>query len=416
MSEPQDEHRAELLVSPDLALSRLPSGPDLFDDAPLPYVVTDLKGVIVRANRAAGVLLGRPPVELPGGPIAAFAGPPPGALRRLVAAAGGSVHPRSAALALRPPRRSLRQVRVTVQRHLAPAGGDVLLWQVHPSATAQPLPPVVDTTDAASPPSLRSLAEQIRTAAGTASLPPEREALIEAVLELSSMLVRETDVVDALTGVASAALRGVTEAEGSSVTLLEPPSLGATDDRVERADRAQYDEEQGPCVTAMAERRTIVSGDVAADGRWPVAGPRVTAESGFRSLLAIPLLDRDRALGVLNLYAAPPRRFGAGSIAAAEVFAVPAAVRLANVQAYRASLHVADELRRGLVSRAVIDQAKGILMAQHGLEADQAFAVLTRFSQQENRKLRDVATDLVERSVRTGRRRYAARSERCSEG
>jgi AmiR/NasT family two-component response regulator len=75
-----------------------------------------------------------------------------------------------------------------------------------------------------------------------------------------------------------------------------------------------------------------------------------------------------------------------------------------DLRAYRTSLHVAEELRRGLVTRAVIDQAKGILMVQHGITADQAFAVLTRFSQQENRKLRNVAADLVDSAVRGGGR------------
>jgi hypothetical protein len=415
MSEPRKEPPAGQQARSVVATSPAGVAPDLFEDAPLPYVVTDLNGVIVRANRAAGVLLGRSTLELPGDPLAAFAGPPPGALRRLAVAAGRSAHPRSAAVALRPPRRAPRHVRVTVQRHLASPGGGLLLWQAHPSVTAEPLPPVVGGEAAASP-TLRVLLEQVRTAGDTEPFPPGREALIEAVLELSSMLLGAVGVAEALSRVAAAVARGVTAADGSSVALLEPPSLGATDDRVERADRAQYDEEQGPGMTAIAEGRTIVSGDVAADVRWPVAGPRVAAESGFRSSLAVPLLDRSRALGVLSLYAVPPGRFDRRSVAAAEVLAGSAAVLLANVRMYDASLRVADDLRRGLVSRAVIDQAKGILMAEYGLGADQAFAVLTRFSQQENRKLRDVAAELVECSVRTGRRRRPTAPEQNPPG
>jgi hypothetical protein len=147
------------------------------------------------------------------------------------------------------------------------------------------------------------------------------------------MLIAETDLYGALARVAVATLRGIPEADGASVVLLDPPALGASGDRVERADRAQYDEREGPAPTAVAACRTV--------------------------------------------------------------------------EAYRASVRLGDELRRGLVSRAVIDQAKGILVAQHGLDADQAFAVLTRFSQQENCKLRDVAVELVESSVREARTRHA---------
>jgi GAF domain-containing protein len=128
-------------------------------------------------------------------------------------------------------------------------------------------------------------------------------------------------------------------------------------------------------------------------------------ESGFRAVLAVPLVGGGTVLGALTLYAATPGRFGAGAVADAELLAAPVAARVMDVRAYRASLHVAEELRHGLVSRAVIDQAKGILMVQHGLTADQAFAVLTRFSQQENRKLREVAADLVDSSVRESRGR-----------
>lgn len=221
------------------------------------------------------------------------------------------------------------------------------------------------------------------------------------------MLIAETDLYGALARVAVATLRGIPEADGASVVLLDPPALGASGARVERADRAQYDEREGPAPTAVAACRTVVADDVADDGRWPRAGPRIAVEAGYRAVLAVPLADDHEARGVLTLYAGRPGRFGPETVARAEQFAGPAEIRLANVEAYRASVRLGGELRRGLVSRAVIDQAKGILVAQHGLDADQAFAVLTRFSQQENCKLRDVAVELVESSVREARTRHA---------
>ncbi|HEV7757046.1 MAG TPA: ANTAR domain-containing protein [Mycobacteriales bacterium] len=389
-----------VLATADFRDPRVPSVRVLFDDAPLPYVVTDIHGVILVANRAAGLLLARPPAELPGVPIAGYSGPPPGALRRVVTAAASSAVPRSAYLSLRSPRRSPRQVRATVQRLATGPSGPVLLWQFHPSTTAEPVP-------------LPRPAGPERAAAPSRSddPPPERDALIGAVLELASTLIAELDLPEALARVAGVAVRGVPGAEGASVTLLEPPSSGASDERVERADRAQFDEHDGPGMTAVSEGRTVVVDDVATDPRWVVGGPRVAVESGYRAVLAVPLTDGREVLGALTLYAATPGRFGPGSVAGAELLAVPAEAGVTNVRAYRASLHVADELRHGLVSRAVIDQAKGILMVQHGLTADQAFAVLTRFSQQENRKLRTVAADLVESSVRESRARLGAPSD-----
>jgi GAF domain-containing protein len=385
--------------------SRIPSDRALFEYSPLPYLVTDTRGVILEANNAAGALLGRLPAELSGVPIAGFSGPPPGGIRRVVAAAVESPAPRAASLSMRPPRRPARQVRITVQRHTRSGREDlVLLWQLHPSPTAEPIPVIgVDATIGAS--SMRSVAEQVRSLSPE-QVPAGREALVEALVELENALIAETGLREALTGVAVAAGHGVAGTDGSSVTLLEPPNVGASSLEVEAADRIQYDEQQGPCVTAMEEGHTVVADDLADDERWPVVGPRLVLEAGFRSVLSVPLLDGDEVHGGLNLYAIAPRSFGPLAVASAELFARPAEARLANVRAYRASLHVADELRKGLVSRAVIDQAKGMLMSRHGLDADQAFAVLTRFSQQENRKLRDVAADLVASSVRDGRNRH----------
>jgi GAF domain-containing protein len=234
--------------------------------------------------------------------------------------------------------------------------------------------------------------------------------LVGAVLELASALIAEVDLSDALARVASVAVRGVPAAEGASVTLLDPPSSGASDDRAARADRVQSDEQNGPGVTAVAEGRTVVADDIAGDPRWAAWGARVAVESGYRAVLVVPLMEGGGVLGALTLYAATPACFDPDAVAGAELLAAPAEARVANVRAYLASLHVAEELRRGLVSRAVIDQAKGILMVQHGLTADQAFAVLTRFSQQENRKLRNVAADLVESSVRESRERQSGGS------
>jgi PAS domain-containing protein len=410
----------------DLDDPRVPPASVLFADAPLPYLVTDTHGVILAANEAAGVLLARRPDELPRVPIAGFSGPPPGALRRVVTVAAASATPRSALLSLRSPHRSPRQVRATVQRLDTGASDPVLLWQLHPAPKAEPVPLArpVPPARAASPEDRpppewavpadgsavagRSVPPERDAAAGRSppvDRPPEdRDALAGAVLELASALVSDLDLPDALRRVAVIAMHGVPGAVGASVTLLEPPSSGASDDRVEQADRVQFDEQDGPAVAAVLAGHTVVADDVGTDPRWVTGGPRVVVESGFRAVVAVPLTDGREVLGALALYAVTPGTFGPAAVAGVELLAAPVEAHVVDLRAYRTSLHVAEELRRGLVTRAVIDQAKGILMVQHGITADQAFAVLTRFSQQENRKLRNVAADLVESAVRGGGR------------
>jgi AmiR/NasT family two-component response regulator len=97
----------------------------------------------------------------------------------------------------------------------------------------------------------------------------------------------------------------------------------------------------------------------------------------------------------LNIYNREPHAFDEDSRAAAKKFVPYAAVAVTNMQSYQDARTMADNLQAALESRAVIDQAKGILMERHKLTADQAFQVLARVSMQNNIKLRSVAEELV---------------------
>jgi AmiR/NasT family two-component response regulator len=80
------------------------------------------------------------------------------------------------------------------------------------------------------------------------------------------------------------------------------------------------------------------------------------------------------------------------------LFAEQASVALANAQLYDSAYRLTQQLQEALTSRAVIDQAKGLLMGQHRVGADEAFNILRTASQRDNRKLRDIAQELVDRA------------------
>ncbi|CAN5909617.1 hypothetical protein BH23ACT10_BH23ACT10_20840 [soil metagenome] len=120
------------------------------------------------------------------------------------------------------------------------------------------------------------------------------------------------------------------------------------------------------------------------------------AGSGMQAMLALPLTVRDRTLGALNIYSMTPTPFSVADCTVAEVYAGQAGIALANLETHKAAVELTAQLRRALDSRATIDQATGILMAARGLTADQAFNELVSASQRENRKLRDIATTVVD--------------------
>lgn len=129
------------------------------------------------------------------------------------------------------------------------------------------------------------------------------------------------------------------------------------------------------------------------------------ADEGVLSSMSIPLPVQNASIGALNVYARRPHAFDPAAVALGERFAGFAADAVANAVANAVSFATATELaanmQRAMESRAVIEQAKGIVMANVGCDAGKAFELLVQQSQHENRKLRDIASELVANATRS---------------
>jgi GAF domain-containing protein len=160
----------------------------------------------------------------------------------------------------------------------------------------------------------------------------------------------------------------------------------ASDHLAEKVIHLQAEVGQGPGVTAVRDEVTVVCGDTAADGRWPLWSPQVSA-LGLRSVLTIRLRTPSTTVGVLTLFDPAPDRFDDDEMA--QVLADHAAVAVANARSE-------STLWQAIDARKLIGQAQGILMERFDLTEEQAFSVLRRYSQDNNVKLRDVAQRLVD--------------------
>lgn len=165
-------------------------------------------------------------------------------------------------------------------------------------------------------------------------------------------------------------------------------TAAATDPVIEKADQLQMETGEGPCLSAIFEHDSHLVPDTAADEHWPVWSRRVS-ELGLRSVLSIRLATSDSTIGALNLYDAEPNRFDADDDAVAHILARHASIALSSA---RQESH----LWQAIDARKLVGQAQGILMERFGLDADQAFAVLRRYSQDHNIKLREVAQRLID--------------------
>jgi GAF domain-containing protein len=222
----------------------------------------------------------------------------------------------------------------------------------------------------------------------------------EAFRELHTMLLGAPlqDVLEQVAALASTTVPGVDEA---SVTLVEGEharTAAFTGDAALALDERQYERDYGPCLDAAQTGGLVVIPDTGADQTYPVFALEAK-RVGVTHTLSAGLPVAQRTIGAINLYGRDGRGFPQESLELATAFASYAAVAIANAALYSSAVRLAEQMREALASRAVIEQAKGMIMAARGCSADEAFLALTRASQHSNRKLRLVAEDLVARRV-----------------
>ena len=203
-----------------------------------------------------------------------------------------------------------------------------------------------------------------------------------------------SEVLTEVTGIARRAMPGV---EAASITLIrgEKPFTAAYDGQMALdADELQYERGYGPCVDAGRAGEMFLVDDMRTEQRWPDYAQNVLA-CGVLSSLSVPLPSQGLTIGALNIYAGQPKVFDDSDIELAQEVAAWVAVAVANAEAAARTGDDLTQLRIVMLSRALIEQAKGILMERHKITEDEAFTMLTHASQQTNTKLRDVAAELA---------------------
>ncbi len=224
---------------------------------------------------------------------------------------------------------------------------------------------------------------------------PEDRHFEERLAAIARDLVNEPDVQRTLQRVVEAAAANLEGQVWASVSLVrqrrEVETPASSDDRAARADQLQYDMEQGPCLDAIWEQETFQIDDMTTDEHYPRWTRAVADQTGIRSSLSLQLFTdaEQSSLGALNLYSPEPRAFDDETRGEGLAFAAQAAVALRSAQ-------TEEHLRSAMATRTLIGQAQGILMERLKVTPDQAFAVLSRVSQERNEKLREVARRLVE--------------------
>jgi GAF domain-containing protein len=230
-------------------------------------------------------------------------------------------------------------------------------------------------------------------------VPPPTEDVLHV---LARFLVADAPVGDTLRRVVELSVEAVPTACFAGLTMLDDDERATTavftDDRAPEIDAAQYRAGRGPCLDAWRTRSTVRLEDLARSCATYPEFSQACLERGIRSTLSLPLVAADRGMGALNLYSTSSAGFDADDERQGGALAAAASSVLANAVAYWGAYELGQQLCEAMASRAVIEQAKGILMsASPRLGPDDAFDLLRRASQREHVKLRDVAARVVER-------------------
>jgi GAF domain-containing protein len=235
----------------------------------------------------------------------------------------------------------------------------------------------------------------------------EDEDLRESLMGLTQLASDRLPLEALLTQVATYAVQAIPGADGAGLTLLEQDradTIVATAPFVTEVDDIQYGMNQGPCISAAREGQTVMSGSLGGDSRWPRFGGRV-ARLGVHSVVSLPLITPDGVVGAMNVYAHDKNVFDDRAAELGQIFAAPAAIAVHNAQVLAQTRRLANQLQSALEIRGVIDRAVGIVMSRSGITEHEALDRLRSLSQQEHRKLAEVARQIVDEAVARARAR-----------
>jgi GAF domain-containing protein len=178
-------------------------------------------------------------------------------------------------------------------------------------------------------------------------------------------------------------------------------NAAVSDDRVRHLEELQISHREGPCITAFEDKVLVGAEDLTSDPRWP-SFSQAAVERGVRAVLASPIPYNQDAVGVVAVLSQERHPWSGEAELALLAFTDLAALLIASMMMGEQQTVLARQLQSALNSRAIIEQAKGVLIGQCGLSAHAAYEQIRAQARAERRKIAVVAAELVRRAVRDG--------------
>lgn len=221
--------------------------------------------------------------------------------------------------------------------------------------------------------------------------------LLQVLVEFARTIVGPYDLDDVLATLSSDVAQ-LLHVDGAGVMLQDADGvlrfIAASDDHIGQVERLQTETGEGPCVDAHTTGRRVLVDDLAVTDRFPHFTPRALG-TGLRAVYSFPMRVDGQRLGALNLYRASPGNLDDDDARVAQLVGDLATSYILSVDAAERSARLATQLEHALHSRVIIEQAKGKLSLAWDTDVTDAFERLRRFARCNNRRLRDVASEVL---------------------
>lgn len=229
------------------------------------------------------------------------------------------------------------------------------------------------------------------------------ERLADAFVEVADTLVDEFDLIDFLHNLADHVV-AVSGASSVGLMLVDHDGtlqfMAASSEGARHLELFQLQHSEGPCLDCHRTRKPVIVNDLrTATDQWATFAPRAV-EMGIRSVHAFPMRLRDDAIGALNIFGEDYLAIEPADAKIVQALADVATIAILQERAIASAEILTEQLQGALNSRIVIEQAKGVIARDQGVEVEEAFVALRHHARTHHVRLVALAHEVVEDGVR----------------
>lgn len=227
-----------------------------------------------------------------------------------------------------------------------------------------------------------------------------REQLLASTfVSLADTLVADFDVIDFLHTLVTRSVE-LLDADAAGIMLADQRGglrvMASSAEEAHLLELYELQNDEGPCLDCFRSGRPVARDDLLAmRASWPAFTDQLQG-LGFHSAQALPMRLREKTIGALNLFRLEPGQLSQADLSIGQAMADVATVGLLQERAIAASEQLAAQLQTALASRVQLEQAKGVLAQRAGLPMDEAFQVMRAYARSHNRRLSDVAAQIID--------------------